>query len=127
MSNSTAIALIIATFMPLYFLFFYITRMANDVAAEIETGVIRGVPVSTKYRGIMLYSTWAGYATGVVALGIFAAMLNIQIAANVPDDDIKALAYVGALIGGVAAFGWMVNGINELIHYRSILRQAESD
>jgi len=36
MSNSTALALITASFLPAFFCFHYITKLANDVAMEIE-------------------------------------------------------------------------------------------
>ena len=64
---------------------------------------------------------------GAVVVGILCAILNIRIAANVTDGDVKAVAYVGAVIGGVAAFGWVLFGVSELIHYRSTLRKAEAD
>ena len=64
MSNSTALALITASFLPAFFCFHYITKLANDVAMEIETGVVRGVPISSGYRRIMLYQIWSGYGLG---------------------------------------------------------------
>ena len=127
MSSSTAIALITANFLPMFFCFHYISKLANDVAAEIETGVLRGIPISTKYRRIMLYNHWVGYGLGAVTCGIFAAILNIRIAAYVDDGDIKAVAYVAAVMAGVGALGWAANAVSELIHYRSVLRQAEAD
>jgi hypothetical protein len=127
MPPSTAIALIIANFLPLFFCFHYISKLANDVGADIETGVLRGIPVSIEYRRIMLYAIWVGYGLGAVTCGIFAAILNIRIAAYVDDGDIKAVAYVAAVIGGVGAVAYTANGVLSLIHYRSTLRQAEAD
>lgn len=65
MSNSTALALITASFLPAFFCFHYITKLANDVAMEIETGVVRGIPISSGYRRIMLYQIWSGYGPRV--------------------------------------------------------------
>jgi hypothetical protein len=127
MSNPTAIALITANFMPLFFIYHYITKLANDLGAEIETGAVKGIPISANYRRIMLYQIWVGYGLAAFVCGIFAAILNIRIAAKVDDVDIKTLAYVAAVIGGVGAFAWVANGVLALIHYRSTIRQAEAD
>jgi hypothetical protein len=53
MSTSTALAMIIGNFLPGIFIYFYISKLANDSGAMIVTGVIDGTPVSTKYRWIM--------------------------------------------------------------------------
>ena len=127
MSASTALALIIATDFAGFFCLFWLTKLANDVAAEIETGVIRGTPISTKYRWLLLYQSWFTYVFGAMIAGILSAMLNVRIAAHATAGDVKAVAYVGAVIGGTAAFGWVLFGVSELIHYRSTLRQAEAD
>jgi hypothetical protein len=39
--------------------FFYVTKMANDLAAQIMTGTIDGQPISLSYRWLLLYQTWA--------------------------------------------------------------------
>ena len=125
MSSSVAIALVIANILPIFFLFFYILKMANDVAIDIETGVARGVPISTRYRGILLYSTWAGYVTGAMGIGLLGVVVNVQIAGQVADEGVKAMANVAAVFGGVAAIAVLLNGVSEFIHYRSVLRQAQ--
>jgi hypothetical protein len=127
MATSTALALIIANFLPLFFCFHYISKLANDVGAQIETGVLQGIPTSIEYRRMMLYAIWVGYGLGAVTCGIFAAILNIRIAACVDDADIRAAAYVAAVIGGVGALAYTANGVLALIHYRSTLRQAEAN
>ena len=125
MSNSTALALITASFLPAFFCFHYITKLANDVAMEIETGVVRGIPISSGYRRIMLYQIWSGYGLGAITCAIFAAILNLRIAANVDDVDIKTVAYLAAVMAGIGAVGYAANGVLEFLHYRSVLRQVE--
>jgi len=127
MSTSTAIALIIANFLPGIFVYFYISKLANDSGAMIVTGVVDGAPVSMKYRWVMLHQTYSGYVLGAVAGGFMLALVNLRIADNVVDIDIKRLAYVAAVITGTAALAWVAYGISEFILFRSVLREAESD
>jgi hypothetical protein len=125
MSNTTAIALITVNFLAAIFCYQYQTKLANDVGEEIETGVLQGIPISTNYRRILLYQIWVGYGLGAVVCGIFAAIVNIRIAALVDDVDLQTVAYVAAVAGGLAAFSWVANGVLSLTHYRSVIRQAE--
>lgn len=127
MSNSVAFALVIAICFPSYAAFWSLTKMANDVAAQIETGVIECVPISMKYRGITLYSTWVSYAFGAVIAGVLAAILSLVLAALVTEPQVKVVACVIAAVGIGAAIAWGLNGVSELIHYRSLLREAERD
>jgi len=127
MSSSTAIGLIIANFLPGIFVYFYITKLANDSGAMIVTGVVDGTPVSMKYRWVMLHQTYSGYVLGAVAGGFMAALVNLRIADHVIDVDIKRLAYVAVVMTGTASFAWVVYGISEFILFRSVLREAESD
>ena len=107
--------------------FFYITKMANDLAAQIMTGMINGHPISTDYRWLLLYQTWASYAVGVVGWGIFLAVAEAQVAALVSNEGIKTLGYLAAVIAGVGALNWLVNGAAAFVSYRRVLRQAEAD
>jgi hypothetical protein len=126
MSNSIAIALISATTFAACFCFQYASKLANDAGAEVATGLIRGVPITRTYRGIMLYQVWVGYVTMAVACGIFMAFTNLQVAAQVLDAQVKALAYLGAAMGAVGSLGWLLNAISTLIHFRSLMRQHEA-
>jgi hypothetical protein len=126
MSDSAALALIIANFFTSFFCFLYPTKMANDIAVQIETGATRGAPISTKYRRIMLYSTWGGYITAAIGAGMIAALLSVGIAAHTTDDHIEAIAYAHAAICAVGAVGITANVVPELIHLRAGIREAEA-
>jgi predicted secreted protein len=127
MSDSTTIALIIASFFPGTFAIFYISKMTNDVGNEIVTGVIRGIPISTKARWLVLHQTWVGYVLGAVGCGVMIAALNVQIAAHATDAGIQTLAYMAAFFGAFAAIIWVLGAVSGFIYYRSVLRQAEAD
>ena len=127
MSTAASIALILATSTSSLFILMYTTRLANDAGAEVATGVIRGVPISRVYRGILLYQVWIGYVVAAVSTGILAAILNTQIAAFVVEQNLKAVAYLIAVVFGVASLSWVLNAISSLIHFRSLMRQTEAD
>jgi hypothetical protein len=107
--------------------FFYITKMANDLAAQIMTGMINGTPISTSYRWLLLYQTWLSYAVCLVGWGIFLAAAEAQIAQLVSDERVKMLGYLAAVFAGVGALNWLVNGAAAFVSYRTVLRQAEAD
>ena len=125
MSTSTAIALIVASTLLGFFVYFYITRMANDSGAMIVTGVMEGTPVPRKYRWIMLNQTYVGCGLGAMVCGIFVALVNLRIADHVTDVDIKRLAYVAAVMAGTGAFAMLVDTISEYLLFRSLLREAD--
>lgn len=126
MSTSTAFTLLIAIYFVSYICYWSLTKLANDAGAQIEIGAIGGVPISTKYRGIILYSSWVSYAFAAAVVGILAAILSLSGAAQVDDPQAKVVAYIIATVGAVGAIGWVLNGVYELIHYRSVLREAEA-
>jgi len=126
MSSSVATALISATSFSAYFCFQYVTNLANNAGAEVATGVIGGVPITRTYRGLMLYQVWIGYVVGAVACLIFMAFVNLQVAAQVTDTQVRALAYLGATMGAVGSRGCVLNAMSALVHFRSVLRQAEA-
>jgi len=127
MSDSIGIALIIASFFPGVLVILWCSKLQYDVGNEIVTGVIRGSPVSTKHRWLMLYQTWIGYVICIVACGVVVATVNAWIAANVTEADAETIAYMVAFLGAFAAIAWSLAGISKFVHFRSVLRQAEAD
>ena len=126
MSTSTGLALIAADTFVGTFLFFYLTRLANEEAKEIVLGLTGGIPITKKYRSTLLHN-WFGYLAGAVIVAFFHAVLNIQIATIVADANIKSMSYAAATIGfGGGAF-WAAAAIPEFIYYRSLLRDDETD
>jgi len=127
MSDFPALALIFSSFFAGAYLFFHLTKLANEVGAEVATGMACGVPVSTERRRMLLYGTWPFYVLGAVACILFFALANLRIAGLVADPGIRQLAYLAALIGAIAASTWLLVGPLEVSYYRSLLRQAEAD
>ncbi len=127
MSTSAAIALIIATFFLGGLSFFWLAKLANDVAAEIVTGVVRGVPVSMKYRRLLLYQTWVNLALASLAFVAFSVAAALKIADYAPDPGVKPLAYLAVFIGAATALASLPTYATEFVAFRSMLAEAKRD
>jgi phosphotransferase system glucose/maltose/N-acetylglucosamine-specific IIC component len=127
MSISTALALIAVIDIPGIAVFFWLTKLADDLGIRIETGVVNGIPLSTKYRELLLYQSWVTYAGGAVIVAALGAFLAVEIAISVSEDTAKTLAYATAVVCAIAALGWVTQGTAELLHYRSVLRETKRD
>ena len=126
MSSTLAIALICANTFPGFFCFQYVLKLANDVGAEVATAVIRGVPISRTYRGIMLYQVWIGYVLGAVSIGSLVAVLNWSIAELVDAGLVQTAAYLASVIAAVGALGCALNAASGLIYFRRLMREMKS-
>jgi hypothetical protein len=106
--------------------FFYITRLTNDLAAQVVTGFMDGNAVSTKQRLALLYQGWMPHAGGAAGVALFFAAAQMQMANNVGDSEIKLLAYMAAVIAVSGSISWLINGTFLFFHYRGIVREAEA-
>jgi hypothetical protein len=126
MSEFTSLVAIAFYIIAGFFLFFYITKMANDIAAQIVVGFVLGRPISTKHRFLLLYQTWMSYATCLVALGPLLAGSLYLMAEHVDTEGVKLLAYGGVFVAMVGSLMWLVHGATAFLHYRAIIREADS-
>jgi hypothetical protein len=127
MSTPIAFALIIATNFAAFFCYYWLSTLASRVGVEIETGVIHGVPISTRYRDLLLYSKWAGYSGTAVAIAIFGVVAALGVASYLTEGRARDLAYVTAVLGVIGALARALWSPVEMTHYRSTLRQAKRD
>ena len=84
MSNSTALALLIAASFPAFFAL-YLAKMAVDIGAQVVTGVVGGVPVSINYRWLLLFQTWVSWSVSAVGMAILPGVVALNVAGNVAD------------------------------------------
>jgi hypothetical protein len=125
MSNFTAILLTLATLglMVLCLGVFY-TR-AHLRMDEIVTGVVNGVPISTKYRWLMLLNDFLGYAiTCVLLLSIF-GFGYLRAAGVVGNPSVESVAF---FCGTACAWGAVTVGVfsASLVFYMvSVLRETK--
>jgi len=102
----------------------YVTSKAREVAADIVTGVVHGVPVSMKYRWLSLYNVWMGYMAAVVLLTLILGLAAWQIGANVSDANVRLFAYLCAAYGGTAFIGASIRAVSQLVFHRALLREV---
>ena len=125
MSTSTALIVVPATAIGFGFFFMYITQAANVWYTKLAIGVIDGVPISTKFRRLLLTQIWVAYAGGALAVGVMLSFINVQFATHVEDSGVKAACYAIAVIAGSASVDWIVKAVIWWLHARDVLRQAE--
>ena len=89
-------------------------------------GVIRGVPISRTYRGLMLYQVWIGYVLGAVSILALVAVLNWSIAELVDPGLVQTAAYLASVIAAVGALGTTLNAASALVHFRRLMREVKS-
>ena len=110
----------------------FIVNIAADRSAEIVTGVVRGIPVSPRAREGILYGMWLPFNALFVALAVFLALTQLQMADHVTDANVKLVVYFVAFLCAMAgAFDLVLLPI-ALFAYRAKLRrdkqrQAEAD
>jgi len=127
MSVSTAIALIIASFFPALFCFLYAVKRTGDIFDETVTGVIAGNPIPMKFREIRFYTLSMAYALAATVCEIGTSLLNLRIAQQVADADIKALAHVFMAIAAIAAVGALASYALALLYVLSVFRETPRD
>jgi hypothetical protein len=127
MSTSTALIVVPATAISSTFLFMYITQAANIWYTKLAIGVIDGVPITTKFRRLLLTQIWVAYVGGAVATGVMLSFINIQFARHIDDSGVKTVCYAIAVVGGYLSVDWVVKGAIWWFHARDVLREAEAD
>jgi hypothetical protein len=125
MSDFTAIGMIMALATANMFVYFRLDRRLSDAWAEIATGVIRGVPVSTKVRSQRLHGDWLfTLAAGIAFQAIFAVGW-LLLARNVSTEEVKLFAYMIGFIALIGLSGWTLMSPFWYSYLRSVLREAE--
>ena len=127
MSELTGLIAISALGVASYVSMFYVTKMINAMGDQIVTGFIGDHPVPTTQRWLMLYSRWLSYVMGVVGASLGEAFMLVVIADHLGGADVRRLGYLLAFLLVIGAVNWVIQGIVQLISYRSLLRQAEAD
>jgi hypothetical protein len=125
MSDSTGLVVISFLGVVGYYVFFYVSKIANDTGDQIALGYLEGRPIPTQQRWLMLYNTWTSYAVGAAVLGVFLGLAQLRLADYVADAQVKGLAYLAAAIAAFGTFMWFLQGVAMFFNYRSVLKQAE--
>ena len=116
MSNSTAVIGLLAVFIAAYTGVMWVIRITVERGDEIQLGTVKGMPVSPKYRRLMLITQWFPYAAFIIAFLFTVAAGFFHFAREFGDPGVKVVGYMCAMIfaaGGVfnlvlASFFWRI-------------------
>jgi hypothetical protein len=127
MSNLTALALIMAILVAAQLSIFWCARKLQDRADGIATGVIRGVPISTEHRGVVLFNQWMPMQFFLAVYTFLISIGMVLVAQNISSGDVRLFAYVIAAQGAISALGLIVLGGQIFFYLTSVLRHAARD
>ena len=127
MSDTAALALLIAIFFVGATTYLHAVKLAHDVASEIVTGTARAVVLPVRWRWQLLYGRYVYLCLTIVVWSLVLAAVNVKIANLAGDPGVTTIAYAFAALGVFGALSWSMHAILELMHLRGILRQAEAD
>jgi hypothetical protein len=126
-SNLAAIALILAILLFAFVAIFYGSHHINGHIDAIYTGVLDGIPMSTKHRYLNLSHMFLQQTGAIIALSAIVAIGFAGIADNVADPAVTRLAYVAAGLAGFGAVSWMFGGVSCYFQCVAAIRRDARD
>ena len=127
MPNATALILLGATLPLSYMVVLFGDRWFHDRVDAVITGVVRGVPVSSRHRWLLLTNSLLTHLVALVAYCSLVAFFFAQLGTNVSEPGIKWLAYTAAIVWGVGVAIYLVLGPSFLVHLVSTLRATDAE
>ena len=127
MSNLNDIGLIAAITIAGYFVVLTAERWIHARGDALATGLMSGVPISTKHRWLLLFNNWLPNALGVAIFSLVVALVLIAIAREANDRFVEVVAYLCAIGFGFSCAFWLVLGTSWFVYYLSLVREAKSD
>lgn len=126
MSNTAALALVVASMSAGFAGYIYVSKWAHQISVEIVTGIAHTapVPLPNEWRWRVLYGRWIYLPISIVGFSTGITAVNITTADLASDAGVKVVAYFVAAMSALIAVNWLVYGIMEFIHLRSILRDS---
>jgi predicted secreted protein len=124
MTPNLTLLSILAVIITLFFGSVWVSKTINDRQDEILTGVVKGVPVSTKYRWIMLFTNWLPFVVFLVAFLFVMALGLLELARGAEDERIRLLGYACAVLPTSGAAFWSILGVIEFSNMLSALRDT---
>jgi predicted secreted protein len=107
MPNLTLLSILALT-VSVAFLAFTVSNMINDRNDEILTGVVKGVPVSTKYRWLMLFTNWLPFVVFLIAFLLVTAIGALELSRGTDDGRVRLVGYMCAVVMGSGAVFWSI-------------------
>jgi hypothetical protein len=123
MSNSTAMLGLLAVFIAAYTGVMWVIRITVKRGDEIQTGVVRGLRVSAKYRRLMLITQWFPYTAFIIVFLFTTAAGTFHFARQYGDRGVEIVGYMCALVLGGGGVFIIVLASFLLAHFLSTLRE----
>ena len=121
MSDTAALALLIAVFFVGATSYVLALKLAHDVATEIVTGTARAVVLPARWRWQLLYGRYVYLCLTIAVWSLALAAVNVKIANLAGDPGVTTIAYAFAALGVFGALSLSIHTILELMQLRSIL------
>jgi len=129
MSQTGALALLVATLFVGLLAYYIWTKWAHHLAHEIVTGVDgnTSLPLPTTWRLHLLYTRFVYIALNTTASAALVAAISFQVGRLASSPGTKAVAYLLAAITALLTVGYPLHSTLEFLALRRLLRQAEAD
>jgi len=127
MSDLTTILLMLATFgLGTASVPFWLARM-YERSDNIVTGVVDGVPISRKYRWLLLFNDYLGVSFGLTFVMCIWVIGFLSASEAASDPNVRRVAYFCAGMAGWGAAFNLLLGASWTVHFVSVLRKARED
>jgi hypothetical protein len=127
MSSFSEVGVIFAIAVSCVYLYVWIDRFIKDQADAIITGVVRGVPLPTKSRELLVYTSWFNTLGVGICWEVLQVILWITIGQVANAEEARLVAYLCAFLASGGTVAWIYEGAMLYPHLRSLLRQADAD
>jgi hypothetical protein len=125
MSDFGAMGLLMGLGIVATFQFLFFERTVRELSNAIVTGVVGGVPISTKRRRLLFHRYWAMFAPGLVGYQIIIVIGWMLMARSMGTEEVRLFAYLCGFFGSIAAVGAAYYALFGYFDLRSALREAE--
>jgi hypothetical protein len=124
MSNSITLLSILAVITAVFLGAIWVSTVINDRGDEILSGVVKGIPVSTKTRWLMLFTQFLTFYLFLVGFLVVTGLGILELARGVEEPGVRIVGYMCASLCASGAVLWILLGTSWFTHHLSVLRQT---
>lgn len=104
---------------------FWAIRMANKRGDEALLGVLRGVPISTRTRWMILITHYMGLAAFLVAYLAVITFVLLELARNAVEPTVSTIGYMAVVLWTGGLIFLLVTAAAWVYHVSTAIREAE--